>query len=1148
MECNQLKRRTKPVQKMTFHFFERMFSVVMLFCFVSLVNIQHAMAQDKKVTLHVVNAPITNVLNDLSKQSGYKFFYSDNVINLNQKVTIRLADRPLNEVLAQIFNGQDVGFELKNNQILLYKKGAVVQTEKSSGHQVKIEGKVVDDQGQPLIGASVVVKGTTKGTITDVDGKYSLIVPVHSMIQFSYIGYESKDVPVSTTGVMNVVLNQSSRSLNEVVVTALGIKRDKKALGYAVQEVKGSDLLQAHESNFTNDLSGKVAGLQVVRSSNGPAGSSKILLRGNNSLTGDNQPLIVVDGIPMNNFTGASNTDFWNPSIDMGNGLSDINPDDIANISILKGPSAAALYGSRAGNGVILISTKSGQHTPGLGIRISSSTQFQSLFMTPELQNTFGQGTYGAYNSLNTTSWGPAATGQTITSWNGQSVPMHIYNNINNFFQTGITTTENVAFEQQLKGTSLYTSFTRSDDGSLVPGTSLARTDLMVHAISKFGKDDRWTLETKVQYINAAAKNRPINGQNASNYFATLFTLPRSLDIRQFNPPTDQYGKMIWFNTNGYNPYWLIHYNLNADTRDRFLMFASLKYDFTNWLNLEVKAGSDLYSTRYMNETYAGSPLANNGSYGTSKDQYFENDYSTLLTARKDNVVSKLGGMINVGGNLMYTQSSSIGGSAGALVVPNLFTLNNAVGNPSINQSFSEKKINSVYGSIQLNWDGYLFLDGTMRNDWTSTLSPQNRSYFYPSVNFSWVINDMLNKAGSGMPSWFDFAKVRASYAQVGNDLSPYQLYNTYSIGKDPLGSVTASNNSNVLYNPNVLNELITSYEVGTELHFLQNRISLDVSLYKSNATRQLLNLPIDPMSGYSYMKVNAGNIQNKGVELQFSSRILDLRNSFTWDVSSNFSTNQNKIISLAPGITKYQLGGYDNLQIMAATGEIYGAIYGTRFDRVTDPHSQYFGQMILKNGLPSSDGNSYYLGSQQPNALWSITTSWGFKGFALSAMFDMRFGGKMYSATNFNMQMAGTAAVTAPNGQRQDFIVPGVVSDGQGGYTPNTTKVSVQDYWTKGIASSGNLGIDEANVYDATNIRIRNIELSYNFSKAMLRNTPFQAIRLSATCNNAFMLYSKMHGVDPEAVFATSTNATGFENAAQPTLRTYTFNVSLGF
>ena len=1123
------------------------FMLFVLFGFILSAMTTALHAQDTRISLNARNTTVREVLKMIETKSDYHFAYNNKLVDVTRNVDVTASNEKISDILKRIFANTDVTFTVVDHQIVLASAKAMGET----GGKLKFErisGKVTDEKGEPLIGASVVVKGTTKGTITDVDGKYTLEVPSRSTILYSYIGYESREIPLGNSSLMNITLNASSKTLNEVVVTALGIKREKKALGYAVQEVKGSDLLQAHESNFTNDLSGKVAGLQVVRSSNGPGGSSKILLRGNNSLTGDNQPLIVVDGIPMNNFTGASNTDFWNPSVDMGNGLSDINPDDIASISILKGPSAAALYGSRAGNGVILITTKSGQHTQGLGIRVSSSTQFESLFMVPDMQNTFGQGTYGAFNALNTTSWGPQATGQTIKNWNGASVPMQIYNNVNNFFQTGVTTTENVAFEQQIKGTSLYTSFTRADDGSMVSGTNLARTDLMIHATSKFGKDDRWTLDTKVQYINAAANNRPINGQNASNYFATLFSLPRSLDIRQFNPPTDQYGKMIWFNTNGYNPYWLTKYNLNQDTRDRFLMYASLTYDFTKWLNLNVKAGSDLYSTSYLNKTYAGSPLAVSGSYGTSKDQFFENDYSTLLTAHKDNVFGKLGGMINLGGNLMYTQQSSLGGSAGSLVVPNLFTLNNAVGNPNISQSFSEQKINSLYGSLQLNWDGYLFLDGTLRNDWTSTLSPANRSFFYPSVNFSWVINDMLNRIGSSMPSWFDFAKLRASFAQVGNSLSPYQLYNTYSIGKDPLGSVTASNGSSTLFNANVKNELITSYEVGTELHFLQNRLSFDVSLYKSNATRQLLNLPIDPMSGYSSMKINAGNIQNQGIEVQASARILELRNSFTWDLQSNFSMNQNKIISLAPGVTKYQLGGYDNLQILAATGQNYGAIYGTKFARVSDPKSSYYGQMILKNGLPSSDGISYYLGSQQPNALWSITSSWGYKGFRLSMMFDMRFGGKMYSATNFNLQMAGVAAVTAPNGQRQDFVVPGVTSDGNGGYTPNATKVTVQDYWTKGIASSGNLGIDEANVYDATNFRIRNVELSYDFNKNILRNTPFQAIRLSASCNNVVMLYSKMHGVDPEAVFATSTNATGFENASQPTLRTYTFNVTFGF
>ncbi|MBL0200451.1 MAG: TonB-dependent receptor plug domain-containing protein [Chitinophagaceae bacterium] len=549
-----------------------------------------------------------------------------------------------------------------------------------------------------------------------------------------------------------------------------------------MQELKGESLVSAKEPNLANALTGKIAGLQVVRSSDGPAGSSKILLRGSNSLTGSNQPLIVVDGIPFDNFTGASDNGYWNRSLDMGNGIADINPDDIESMSVLKGPSAAALYGSRAGNGVILITTKSGKRQKGLGISFSTTLGTESILTNPDMQNSFGQGLNGVYNKQETSSWGPKAAGQTVENWDGRQVPLSIYNNVDNFMGTGTNQNYSLSFQQLYKSTGIYTSFNRLEDKGMWPGIKLTRTNLTARAITKFGPSDRWSTDTKIQYSNSTAGNRPIGGRDNSSAY-TMYMLPRSMDILQFKNAVDTTtGKMIWFPGAGsqVNPYWGSKYNLNADSRDRFVMFGSVKYQFTNWLNAEVKAGADMYTTNTQSKIYGGSPLTSSGRYSLGKQTFIEKNYSTLLTARKDNLFGRVGGMATIGGNIMSQKWESINASSGELVVPNLFSLNNGVNAPTVGEGFTERKMNSLYGSVQLNYDSYLFLDATFRNDWSSTLSKSNRSFFYPSVSLSYIFTEMLNNMGTNLPNWMSYGKLRASYAAVGNDLTPYQLYNTF--------------------------------------------------------------------------------------------------------------------------------------------------------------------------------------------------------------------------------------------------------------------------------------------------------------------------------------------------------------------------------
>lgn len=1019
-----------------------------------------------------------------------------------------------------------------------------------SQQDTKITGTVEDEFG-PVAGASVVIKGTTNGTMTDMDGHFTLEgVKKGDIIQISFIGFATQDIPYTGQTALNVKLEEDAQKLDEVVVTALGMKRDKKALGYAMQELKGDELLSSREPNLANSLSGKVSGLQIVRSSNGVGGSSKIVLRGNNSLTGSNQPLIVVDGTPMDNFTGGVDDVWGNSGADMGNGLSDINPEDIESMTVLKGASAAALYGSRAGNGVILITTKSGKKNEGLGITVNAGITTESIFLKPDMQNSFGQGSVGAYDNQSRLSWGPKAEGQTVTNWMGRQVPLRTYDNIDAFFNTGTSFNEGISFQQNIKGTSVFSSINRSDDAGITPESKLNKTNITLRATTFLDEAEKWKVDAKVNYINLNAHNRPIQGVNPSNAFNTIYNLPRSLNVADFKNSVDEDGNMIWWDASKNpqeNPYWVTKYRQNNDTRNRLLGNIALKYAPTNWFNVELRGGTDYYTTTKNEKVYAGGNTTPSGLYSEGSETFYENNYSFLATANKDNLIDRLGGFVTFGGNLMIQRRTKMNASAGELLVPNLFSLNNGINKPTVTSELIRRKMNSLYGSLQLNWDGYLFLDITARNDWSSTMSKANRSYFYPSVSLSGVISDMVPKLGGQMPEWFTFAKVRASYAEVGNDLDPYQLYNNFTVGKDENGNTTAAL-GNVLYDSSVRSELIKSWEAGFDIRFFNNRLGLDAAWYKTNATRQLLNLPMDPFSGYSSRKVNAGNIQNEGVEISLNGLILDNPKGLSWNSTAQFSLNRNKIIDLYPGVTLYDIKTLDAIQIVAVQGSYYGDIYGQTFQRVEDKNDPNYGKIIVgEDGLPLITTGKSKVGNQSPDWMLGWTNSFSYKGFNLSFLVDFRIGGDLYSATASNLYTRGNAAGTVVNGERQDFIVPNSVVQTPNGYTENKVPVTHQNYWER-IGSTGNYGLPEMYTYDATNIRLRNITLGYDFNKAMLKNTPFQRLRLSATCNNVWMIHYNLPGIDPESVSATNTNATGFENGAAPTSRSFTFNVTVGF
>lgn len=1014
----------------------------------------------------------------------------------------------------------------------------------ANAQNMTVNGSVKDANGEPVIGATIMVKGdNTKGTVTDIDGNFTLQgVKKGSVVRVSSLGLVSQDVTLNGPSV-NVTLQDDSKVIDEVVVTALGIKRERKALGYAIQDMKGDAIIDAHENNVANALTGKIAGVQITRSSNGPGGSSKIQLRGNNSITGLNQPLIVVDGTPMDNFTGADNNDFWNPTADMGNGLGDINAEDIESMSVLKGASAAALYGSRAGNGVILITTKTGRKTKGLGITVTGTVSAETLFMKPDMQSSFGQGSDGIYSETSGSSWGPAITGQTYTRWDGQEVAMKAYNNLENYYKTGTELQENVTLSQQYGKTSIYASATNMNNKSMTPGAKLARTNLMLRGVSSFGKNDAWTFDGKVQYIRNKANNRPISGNNGNNSALGMYTFPRSLDIRDFKNCLDENNNMVWWNTGGNNPYWMSKYSLNEDSRDRFLMNASLKYKVLPWLTAEIKGGTDMYTTETTSRVYSGNANVTT-KYGYSLMHFYENNFSFLLTATKDDLIDKLGVNASFGGNLMSTKKTGVGASTTELVIPDKFSVNNGKNTPGVSETFTRKKINSLYGTLGLNYDGWMFLDATFRNDWSSSLAKEHRSFFYPSVSASYIFTEMFNRIGKPLPKWFSFGKIRASFAEVGNDMDPYQLYNLYTTSTDShTGGINASSGS-TLYDANVKNELIKSWEVGIDLKFLNNRLGIDVAWYKSNATNQLINLPMNNLSGYSSRKINAGNIQNSGIEVMAYATPIQTKD-FSWTINYNIAHNENTIKDLYEGVELYQLGGYDDLHVYAVNGGNYGEIWGTKFVRVEE--GEYKGQLLLtSDGLPQRTTVKEKIGDQQATCTMGLTNSFTYKNWSLSFLIDARLGGDIFSGTLQRMQTAGTAAQTVVNGAREDFVVQGVIRQEDGSYKVNDQKVSVQNYWS--AVAGGNLGVGEANIYSADNIRLRNITLGYTVPTKYLEKTIFQSIRAGFTVTNVWMIHSNLHGLDPESVYATSTNATGFEYAGLPTTRNYVFNVSLGF
>ncbi|MDD4593318.1 MAG: SusC/RagA family TonB-linked outer membrane protein, partial [Parabacteroides sp.] len=981
---------------------------------------------------------------------------------------------------------------------------------------ITVKGTVHDEKGEPIIGANILIKGTSTGVITDFNGLFNLKVPSsNAVLIISYIGYETQEISINGQNLIHVTLESASENLEEVVVTALGLKRATKALGYSVQELKGESLTEARESNVMNSLAGKLAGVQVSQSGNGGMGSSRIVIRGNNSLGGNNEPLVVVDGVPINNFNGGQTSGGeWGLS-DSGNGLADINPDDIESISVLKGAAAAALYGTRAGNGVLMITTKKGGNKPkGLGVTWNANVMMQRPLVKPKMQNVYGQGTNGMYDPDGNYSWGPKMDGINVTDWTEQSRPYVPYDNdIMDFLGTGVTTTNTLEASAATEKVSFRGTVSYQRMDGVVPSNYQDKYIINFRSIVNLSK--KLLLDNKVNYVKQKMWNTPSVAGDPTSLMNNYLMMPRSIHYSDMKDPFNADGSVKQWTSKEINyvlnPYFT-PYNEKNNHRDRFIAFMSLQYQPTDWLTIKVRHGEDMYWSENESKILAATPYSKDykgsGNYNIGTSNFRERNTDALITATQDNWWgSKFSGSLNIGGNMMFTQNELFNENSGPLAIPDFFAISNGE-NQIMSHYISKKAVNSIYGFTQLDYGSWIYLNLTARNDWSSTLPKENCSFFYPSAGLGWVVSDMLRSYEVNVPEWLSFAKLRGSYAEVGNDTSPYRLAATYGIF-NVTSDIKGSEVNSTIPLSTLKPEKIKSTEAGFDVRFLSNRLGVDFTWYKKNATNQILTLPISSTTGKSSRLINAGNIENKGIEIVLKGTPIKTHD-WEWNVAINYSKNTNKIKELHPQLSVFELGSTSFVKIVAREGGNYGDIIGYRYKRDVQGR-----KLIDDEGLPLLEAimdNENPIGNYLPKWTGSINNAFLYKNLSLSFMLDLRIGGDIYmnslsrgsSYGTTLMSLAGRDEWYAGTG---GIVVDGVTADGQ----INTKAVNPQEYWSRVSRSS------EEFLYDGTNLRLRELTIGYTFPRKKLAKTPFTHLKFSFVGRNLWLIKKNIPGYDPE-------------------------------
>ncbi|MES3017104.1 MAG: SusC/RagA family TonB-linked outer membrane protein [Bacteroidota bacterium] len=1033
---------------------------------------------------------------------------------------------------------------------------------------ITVKGVIVDNTDEEtLIGVSITDAQRRSLGVTDLNGRFSVNVPAGSTVNFSMIGYTTLSrVFTSADNNISLRLTRSDNALNEVVVTALGIKREQKALGFATQTLKENALNDARSNNWVGALSGKVAGLNIVSPGSGPLNSTKIILRGETSMNSDNNgALIVLDGIPVgggltssgvNSAYGAGSGN--DVPVDFGNGISDINPDDIESVTVLKGASAAALYGSRAANGALIITTKSGtKRSKGIGITLNTNYSMNDVLRWPEYQYEYGQGTGtvirpakdlyysygtsadGASTSGTSSAFGPKFNGQSYFQYDpvvgGQSptrVPWVAHpDNVTGFWRTGSTITNSLSFDGGNDVATARASITHSKNEWIMPNTGYERLTAALSLNYKLSPKLR--LATKVNFTNKSSDNLPATGYNnqSISYFMIFQNPNVDLDWYRpiWKPGQFQIDQIHPFSSFIDNPFLIANEMTNAVNNYKTVGNIQATYDVNSKFSIMLRSGMDM--TNEDRDQRRPFSTANFGKGYLKQQNIFNFEVNTdALLTYKTKLSTDFDASVSAGANALNRRYTGVNGTVDGLIIPGVYKLSNGQSNPLMNTNYLNKKVHSVYGFASFAWKDRIFLDITGRNDWSSTLPVQNNSFFYPSVSSSFILNEMFT-----LPSAFTFAKLRLSAAQVGNDTDPYKTSKYYGISDFPASASVPTTLHNATFKP----EITTSYEAGLEYNLFNSRFTMDVTLYNNVTENQILDVPLDPTTGYSRAVLNAGKVRNKGVEVLVGGKPISNKN-FKWTTTINWSTNDNEVLELAEGLSDKQDIGYGgNATIQARVGGTTGDIYGFGFVRSPD------GQIVYTAaGLPARPAEIQYIGKAYADWRGGLTNEFQYKAYRFSFQFDGQHGGRIYSQTHHKMMEQGKLKKSLP-GREEGFIIgDGVVAGAGGAFTPNTTKVAPATYYGDYYRRAN----VESNSFDASFIKLREVRLEYALPVKFTQKLKLNNASL-ALYGRDLALISDFPVFDPEvAALNGSTILPGIEIGQMPSMRTFGMNLTVKF
>lgn len=1007
--------------------------------------------------------------------------------------------------------------------------------------QKNVSGTVLEkDSGLPLIGVTVAVKNSDKGAVTNFDGKYEVKgVNATDVLEFAYLGYKTQEILVGGQSVIDVSLEADTVEMDEVVITALNIQRDKESLGYSVSQLSASEVNVAKENNVMNSLSGKVSGLQITQGNTGVDGSSRILLRGVNTINGSNRPLVVVDGIPVSNDGGGGSE--WG-GVDRGDALSDINADDVESISVLKGAGAAAAYGSLGMHGVILITTKSGGKKKGIGISLNSSFSFTEVALTPDLQNEYGAGAFGDFAPVGgdgrpildypfSWSWGPKMAGQSYTNWLGQQDVYASHGNpYKEFYGNGYSSSNGVAFEGQSDKGSFRMSITDENGRGIVQNNTLAKKTITIRGKSNL--TDRFSVDGKMTYLTSKVNNRPGLAEDGANTALQLSLMPRDIRISDVrNNTVNANGEEIKWNLDNTfnNPYWSKEYVRNIDEKDRFQGVIGADWQIADNFKITGKSGMDYMVTDYTNYAATGSQFQSNGlgNYGHQKAK--SRIWTSDVLATYNTHISALKVTLSLGSSYRDESSSYMSVSGNDSKVPNLYRISNYKNSYSSEDTY-RKGVYSYYGLGQLSYGGFLYFDATLRNDNSSALPKENNSYWYHSENMSLLFSKVLGIESN----IFNKGKLRGSFAKVGNDTGPYRTQAVYNVDQTVTLPYTVGSIPSSLPSFDLRPESSESWEVGAELGFFNNRLQFDFTYYETRTKDQIMAVPISGASGFDTKVVNAGEILNKGYEFQLNAVPFESDN-FSWDLGFNFTKSNSTVESLNEGLESITLNTLWAVSVEARPGEEFGSIYG--YDYLRDN----FGRKLITNDGSALKGERTKLGSITPDWYGGITSKFRYKNFSLSTLVTIQQGGEFYSYGRAYRMFFGTDARTL------DGRETGIVVDGINEHTGfvNTTPADAMlthfsDIFTNEIATG--------QVLDASNVKFKELILTYNLPSSLLKNSFIESGSISAIGRNLFFIYNAAGDIDPEAGFTSGPTGAALEHSSLPSTRSYGLNLKINF